>query len=58
MDCRHDKMSIQEYSKKIYGFKTPYELVYFLIAYRKSNIVIGPTVFAVIMETKKSAKFV
>ena len=31
MDCGHDNMSIQEYNKKINGFKTPYELMYFLI---------------------------
>ena len=31
MDCGHDQTSIQNYNKKINGFKSTYELVYFLI---------------------------
>ena len=31
MGCGHNKMSIQEYNQKTNGFKTPYEVVCFLI---------------------------
>ena len=28
--CRHDQMSIQEYNKKINGFKLTYDIVFFI----------------------------
>lgn len=31
MDCRHATMTVQEFNKKIMGFKSTYELTYFLI---------------------------
>ena len=31
MDCGHEQMSIQEYNKKINGFKSTYSATYFLI---------------------------
>ena len=29
MDCRHDQMNIQNYNKRINGFKSTYDLAFF-----------------------------
>ena len=33
INCRHDKISIQEYNKKINEFIKPYDIFYFLLDY-------------------------
>ena len=31
MNCGHDQLNIQDFNEKINGFKSTYDLVYFLI---------------------------